>query len=475
MATGEAPSGGTTTSRRGGKRVGARGPRREPREAKGAGAPDPAGLGARESAVRLVGAVTRNHRSLDEALAKEFASSELAARDRALARLIAATTLRRWGELDTMMASFLEKPLPEGKTGNLWPILLCAAAQLLFLNTPAHAAVGLAVEQARRDRHAKRYDRLVNALLRRVTREIAGVREGEHLLRLNFPAWLFNRWSATYGEDTARAIAQASLEEAALDLSVKAEPDVWAERLGGVVLPTGTVRLKSGGRVEELAGYEDGAWWVQDAAAALPARLLGDVAGLEIADLCAAPGGKTAELAAAGARVTAVEQSGTRLKRLEGNLQRLSLSAEIVEADAATWQPGKTFDAVLVDAPCTATGTIRRHPDILHLKREDDIAALAELQTRLLDSAATLVKPGGMLVYCTCSLEPEEGEAQIAAFIARVPHFKRVPIRAGENGIDSAWITAEGDLRTLPCHLPQEVSGLSGLDGFYAARLVHSG
>jgi 16S rRNA (cytosine967-C5)-methyltransferase len=435
---------------------------------------EPAGLGARESAVRLVSAVKRSKRSLDDALVKEFATSSLEARDRGLARLIAATTLRRWGELDARLSSYLEKPLPDGKTGDLWPIVLCAAAQLLYLDTPPHAAVGLAVEQVRRDRYARHYDKLVNALLRRLTREGAGADTAQDRLKLNIPAWLYARWSAAYGEDTARAIAEASLREAALDISVKANAATWAERLGGTVLPTGSVRLAAGGRVEELAGYADGAWWVQDAAAALPARLLDDARGRDVIDLCAAPGGKTAELAAAGARVTALDQSGQRLQRLRANLERLQLDAELVEADAASWNPGRTFDAVLLDAPCTATGTIRRHPDILHLKREDDVAALAALQARLLDNAVKLVKPGGLLVYCSCSLEPEEGPAQIAALLARAPQFKRVPIAPGEHGIDAAWITREGDLRTLPCHLPLAQQELSGLDGFFAARLVHS-
>jgi len=418
--------------------------------------------------------VLREGRSLDEALVKVFEASALPPRDRALARLIAGTVLRRLGELEAVLTSFLEKPLPE-RQGNLWPILLVGAAQLLFLATPPHAAVGLAVDQAQRDRIARRYDRLVNALLRRLAREGASVLNGRDGARLNIPAWLLERWSKAYGETEARRIAAASLIEAPLDISVKAEPELWAERLGGVVLPTGTVRLEAGGRIEDLAGYADGAWWVQDAAAALPARLLGPVAGLSVADLCAAPGGKTAELAAAGAIVTAVDLSETRLKRLRANLDRLHLAAELVAADATTWAPGRTFDAVLLDAPCTATGTIRRHPDILRLKRSADVAALSELQSRLLDNAVRLVKPGGTLLYCTCSLEPEEGVEQVARLLAREADFVRVPIKAGESGVAPDWLTPEGDLRTLPFHLPHERKGLSGLDAFYAARLARRG
>ena len=256
------------------------------------------------------------------------------------------------------------------------------------------------------------------------------------------------------------------------NVSVKAEPEAWAEKLGGTLLATGTVRLAAGGRVEALPGFSEGAWWVQDAAAALPARLLGNVAGKSVVDLCAAPGGKTAQLAAAGAGVTAVDLSGARMQRLRANLDRLHLEAELVEADAASWSPGRTFDAVLLDAPCTATGTIRRHPDILRLKRPEDVAALADIQTRLLDNAAKLLAPGGTLIYCTCSLQPEEGVEQVDRFLSRQPRFARRPIDPGESGIDPDWVTEAGDLRTLPFHLPGARPELSGLDGFYAARLV---
>lgn len=434
----------------------------------------PPGLAVREAAVRLIAAVVVEHRSLDEVLAKQLASSELEPRDRALARLIAGTVLRRRGELEAVLNSFLEKPLAS-RHGNLWPILLSGAAQLLFLDTPAHAAVGLAVEQTRRDRRARNFDRLVNALLRRVAREGKDVLEGRDGPRLNVPSWLYERWQAAYGDEVAHRIAEASLAEAPLDVMVKAAPELWAKRLGGIVLPTGSVRLASGGRVEALPGFGDGAWWVQDAAAALPARLLGPVDGRAVVDLCAAPGGKTAELAAAGAKVTALDLSGTRLARLRENLTRLHLEADLAEADAAVWDPGRTFDGVLLDAPCTATGTIRRHPDILHLKRPDDIAALAELQSRMLDNAARLVAPGGLLVYCTCSLEPEEGSQQIERFLARNADFERVPVESGECGIAAEWLSEAGDLRTLPFHLANERAELSGMDGFFAARLRRRG
>ena len=438
----------------------------------------PAGYAAREVAVACLASILDRGRPLEDAFdaAAGKAAAALEPRDRAFARLLVMTVLRRKGELEAVVASFLEKPLP-ADSGRLWPILLSASAQLLMLDTPPHAAISLAVDQCRDDRKAQRFHRLTNAVLRRVATSGKAVLAGLDPVAANVPPWLLRRWVEAYGEVVAREIAAASLAEAPLDLSVKSDAEAWAERLGGLLLPTGTVRLRraDAGRIEALAGFAEGAWWVQDAAAALPARLLGTVAGHRVADLCAAPGGKTAELAAAGAKVTAVDQSPARLARLRENLARLKLEAEVVEADVLAWEPGHAFDAVLLDAPCSATGTIRRHPDILHLRRKDDAAHRIALQQRLLDRAARLVAPGGRLVYCTCSLEPEEGETRIARFLDANPDFSRVPVAPGEAGIERAWITPQGDVRTLPCHLAHPEPELSGLDGFYAARLQRRG
>lgn len=439
--------------------------------------PQQAGLAAREMALDLVSAVLDRNRAFDDALAKAFASGKglaLAPRDRGLARLIAATVLRHRGGLETLLADFMERPLGERHIA-AQRLLLLGAAQMLYLDTPAHAAINLAVAECRRNPATQRFDKLVNAVLRRVSLEGRARLADVDTLKLSYPSWLWQRWCDIYGEETARRIAVASLTEAALDLSLKGDGDAaaWAEKLGATVLTTGSLRLAAGGRVEEKDGFASGAWWVQDAAAALPARLLGrDLTGQDIADLCAAPGGKTAQLAARGAKVTAVDASAERLKRVSENLARLGLAADIVTADAATWNPGRTFDAVLLDAPCTATGTIRRHPDILHLKRHSDLAKLTAIQTSLLDAAARLVRPGGRLVYCTCSLEPEEGRAQIEMFLARHPDFQRLPVEAGEEGIVAEWLTQSGDLRTLPFHTPAGDSAARGMDGFYAARLV---
>jgi 16S rRNA (cytosine967-C5)-methyltransferase len=335
---------------------------------------------------------------------------------------------------------------------------------------PDHAAVDLSVRLTRADRRAARYAGLVNAVLRRIAQQGAARLHDADTTALDTPPWLLKRWTQAYGADMAHAIAQANSREAALDLSVKQDPERWADALGGRVLPTGTVRAIAHGPVAQLPGFADGAWWVQDAAAALPARLLGDVRGKTVADLCAAPGGKTAQLAQAGAHVVAVDRTDARLTRLRQNLARLKLAAETVVADATQWQAGP-FDAVLLDAPCSSTGTIRRHPDIPWLKREGDIAELTTLQHSLLARAVELVKPGGLLVYCTCSLEPEECETIVADLLTRDSRLRRRPATAAEVSGCGEFLTANGDLRTLPCHLPDAVAQLGGMDGFYAARL----
>lgn len=437
--------------------------------------PERAGLPARLLAVKLLDAVLSRNQPLDQAWAKTIAAPEFTAlepRDRGLVRLLVATSLRRQGELEALLARFIEKPLPADK-GRLWSILLIGAAQLACLGMPAHAVVDLSVELARRDRQARRFDKLTNAVMRRVSEQGQGILAGLDAVALNVPGWLLARWEKAYGVERARAIAAASLKEAPVDLTLLPSADAaeWSQTLSGTLLPTGSIRLSQGGALEDLPGYADGIWWVQDAAAALVSRALGDVNGLEVADLCAAPGGKTASLASRGAKVTAVDHSEARLSRLRTNLQRLNLQAEVVVADLSTWAPGKTFDAVLLDAPCSATGTIRRHPDLLRQKTEADIVRLSALQAQLLENAQRLVRSGGLLVYSTCSLEPEEGEAQIARFLSAHPEFRREPIAAAGIGALPHWITPEGELRTLPDALPLDPPELSGIDGFYVARL----
>jgi 16S rRNA (cytosine967-C5)-methyltransferase len=425
------------------------------------------GLLARKLAAYLLGAVLRGRQPFDDAFAATAAKPAFAGlefRDRAFARAIAATALRRLGQIEDLIARFLRKALPPDAFEARF-IMIAGTAQLAFMDVAPHAAISLAVEQAKSSRGAHRLAGLINAILRKVSAGAVVIVAEQDAAKLNTPDWLFSRWTRHYGEEAARRIAAAHLEEPALDLSVKAGAAEWAGRLGGALLPSGTVRLAHKGRIEDIEGYAEGAWWVQDAAAALPAALLGDVRGLRVADLCAAPGGKTAELAAKGAHVTAVDLSASRLRRLKENLDRLGLAAQIVQADAAQWTAPEPFDAVLLDAPCSATGTIRRNPDIAYLKGEADIAALSRVQARLLGHALSLVKPGGRLVYSTCSLEAEEGEAQIERLLATRPDAALLPVRADEPGIPPECVTPAGMLRTLPFHC-------GGMDGFFAACLA---
>ena len=427
------------------------------------------GLAARRLAALALVEVLHRHRPLDGALDHSTLPGldALPERDRALVRMIVATALRRLGGIRALLDRFLARGLPENSP-RVEAALLVGAAQILFLEVPDHAAVDLSVRLVEAEQGG-RYAGLVNAVLRRLAREGRAALDALDP-SIDTPPWLFERWTRAYGADTAHAIAAAHRVEPSLDLSVKDDAPAWAGRLGGKLLPTGTIRMLAHGPVSALPGYAEGAWWVQDAAASLPARLLGDVKGLRIADLCAAPGGKTAQLAARGARVTAVDRSPARLARLKENLARLKLDAEVVEADATKFS-AEPFDAVLLDAPCTATGTIRRHPDLPWNRSAADLATLAALQSRLLDRAVELVRPGGLLVYATCSLEPEENQSQIEALLARRSDFMRVPIRAEEIGGVNDFVAAAGDLRTLPCHLPDPEPRLAGCDGFYSARL----
>jgi 16S rRNA (cytosine967-C5)-methyltransferase len=433
--------------------------------------PEVPGLAARRIAADILDGVLRRKVALDEQLSGKAAHPGLVAladRDRALMRRLTATVLRRLGTLRHLVGGFLEKGFP-ADAPRAETILLIGAAQILWLEVPDHAAVDLSVRLAQADRRAARYAGLINAVLRRVAQD----RTTKLPVRVtrDTPEWLVKRWTKRYGAETARAIAEANGHEPTLDLTVKHDPESWAERLRGRVLPTGSVRTIAHGAISLLPGFTEGAWWVQDAAASLPARLLGDVRGKQVADLCAAPGGKTAQLAFAGAQVTAVDRSAARLARLRENLTRLALQAETVTADAIEWQ-GAPFDAVLLDAPCSSTGTIRRHPDVPWLKSEADITVLTSLQQRLLDRAVELLKPGATLVYCVCSLEAEEAEDQIAALLARDPRVARAPMSKQDVFGHAEFLTSDGDLRTLPPQLPDPDPRWGGLDGFYAARLA---
>jgi 16S rRNA (cytosine967-C5)-methyltransferase len=422
-------------------------------------------LASRHAALDVLVTCLDKGQPLDDALARHKGFAGLEPRDRAFVRLLLATTLRRLGEIDHVLGTLVERPFKSADAAGR-QVLRLGAAQLLFLGTPAHAAVDTSVRLVV-DAGLPHLKGLANAVLRRVAREGIALLSHCDLAQVNTPPWLWRSWMKTYGEAVTRAIADAHLIEAPLDLTPRADAPLWADRLEGELLPTGTIRRRSGGAITELPGFAEGAWWVQDAAATLPARLLGDVSGKHVADLCAAPGGKTLQLAAAGARVTAVDISGRRMIRLGENLARAGLAAELVTADAGKWSPAEKFDAVLLDAPCSGTGTLRRHPDIAWLKDEDDIGRLALAQDRLLQHAAELLKPGGTLVYAVCSLQDEEGPARVASLLAHDKRLRRRPVaRAELPGLADA-LTASGDARTLPSMWAER----GGLDGFFVARL----
>ena len=418
------------------------------------------GVEARLAAGVLLNAALEGRGGLDAALSFHEVAG-LPGPDRAFARAVAMAALRRLGEIDQI----LDRKLQKGPPLAVRTILRVALAQTLVLETPAFAAVSTAVKLAEREPKTRPYKNLVNAVLRGIEREGPGLTTAES----NLPDWLAARWRATYGEPTLAGLALAAREEPATDLSLKPGIDAAAaaDALDGEVLPGGTIRTGRRGDIAGWPGFEDGIWWVQDAAAAVPVRLLAPKAGETVVDFCAAPGGKTLQLAAAGSAVVALDRSDKRLDRLRANLARTGLSAEVVAVPAEDWDDPRLFDAVLLDAPCTATGTFRRNPEVLRATKPADVAKLADVQHRLLDAAAERVKPGGRLVYCVCSLEREEGETQIIAFLRRNPAFRTAPAVPAEVGAPDEALTPEGWLRILPSMWAEK----GGLDGFFIARL----
>ncbi|HEY4077684.1 MAG TPA: transcription antitermination factor NusB [Rhizomicrobium sp.] len=418
------------------------------------------GLPARRAALSILSGVLQKRRPLDAQLEQ---LTGLETRDAGFARALVSQTLRHMGALDAVLRKFIAKPLAPHKAGTTIEILLLGACELLILKVAAHAAVDAANELAAKDSKAVHFKPLINAVLRKVASQGEAVLSGLDRERLSTPDWLWTRWTAQYGAGTARLIARAHQQSAPIDIVLKSADTTHPE---SDALFGNVRRLTAEGRIEEMPGFADGDWWVQDAAATLPARLLGDVAGKTVIDLCAAPGGKTMQLAAAGAKVIAVEIDAARSIRIQENLTRTRLAAEIVPADARDFEGRAPF--VLIDAPCTATGTIRRHPDLPWIKGAADVTVSAGAAYEILESGASLVEPGGTLVFAVCSLEREEGEEQIAAFLAAHPEFTRAPITAEDVFAHEDWITPDGDLRTLPFMLP------GGMDGFYAARLKRS-
>lgn len=426
-------------------------------------------LGPRKIALSLLDQVLGRHQPLDQALETDKTYAALHARDKAFIRMVVATSLRRLGQIDDFIARGADRAEPP-KPLQLHNLLRMAAAQIAFMSVPDYAVVDTAVRLAD-ELGMSRQKGFVNAVLRRVAENYREWMGKQDEVRLNIPDWLMRQWIADYGLRTAAEIGQACLSEAPLDISLKDGNMLshWAQALDAALLPTGTLRRAEGGAVHKLPGFDDGMWWVQDAAAALPARLFGDVAGRAVVDLCAAPGGKTAQLAAMGAQVIALDRSTSRLKRLQENMQRLRLEDRVKAeaADAVVWRPQIAPEFILLDAPCTATGTARRHPDVLHLKAPQDLERLAEVQARMLDNAIDVLAPGGVLVFCTCSLQKAEGEYQVEGLLARDNRVRRLPVSPLEVGGLEALVTPQGDVRVLPFHMAAH----GGMDGFFIARL----
>jgi 16S rRNA (cytosine967-C5)-methyltransferase len=396
-------------------------------------------------------------------LDRHFAS--MTPSDRAFAQLLVKTVLRRLGQIDALLSTFMDRPLTT-KTSRIMHVLRLGVAQLIWLETPPHAAVHSAVEMTKQIKMEK-FGGLVNAVLKRVVKEATTIIEAQDARRLNTPAWLWDRWEKAYGAEAVQRIAHAHLQEPPLDITVKSNPEHWAQELGGTQMPTGSIRLRDAKNITHLKGFTEGSWWVQDMAATIPALLLGKVDGKRVIDLCAAPGGKTAQLASAGARVSAVDVSKERIAMLKTNVHRLKLQADYVNTDASKWQPSFMPDAILLDAPCSATGTLRRHPDVAWHRRAEDITRLAETQLKLLHHALDFLKPGGTLVYAVCSLQPEEGEQQISTILSQRSDVALVPVEPQTIGGLSECITKRGEIRTLPYHLGEQ----GGMDGFFAAVL----
>lgn len=424
------------------------------------------GADVRSVAVALYRSCLDRKMTVEDAIEGDARARKLPARDRALLANILLTCFRHKGESEAVLSSLLDKPLPR-KSGPAMDILVLGVAQLLFLDMPPHAVIDLSVRAAKADRNALHFAGVVNAVLRKVSAAGPSLLEGLDAGKLNTPGWLWERWTAFYGEENVRSIGLAHAARPALDISVKNTPEHWQKLLGAMLLPNGQLRLPADhAPVPELPGYGDGAWWVQDAAATIPVDLLGSISGLNVLDLCAAPGGKTMQMAARGAHVTAIDVSEARLGRLRSNLARTALQAEVRSEDMLSTSLQGEWDAVLLDAPCSATGTIRRHPELPHLRRESQIKEFSGLQRQMLSKAASLVKPGGKLVYCTCSLEQEEGEAHLRWFRGWNSEFEAMP--AALSWLPQQAITPEGWVRTLPS---MRLGDAPGMDGFFAAVL----
>ena len=421
-------------------------------------------LATRAAATDLIGDVLRVRRPFDTAFAGHRSIATMSARDRAFVHNLAITTLRRLGTIDHLVELCVERPLPR-RAQQVRDILRVGSCQLLFMQVAAHGAVATCVELTRQLGHSA-HIKLVNAVLRRLARDGAKMIANLNESKVNTPDWLWKTWSTVYGEDVCHQMAAAHIAGAPLDISTTGNPKTWAAELGGDILFANTIRLTGRGQVTELPGFQDGQWWVQDAAAGLVANLAGDVTSKSVIDLCAAPGGKTSQFLTRGARVTAVDRSAARLERMGKNMERLGFKPRMIQADVTKWRPNKPADVVMLDAPCSATGTARRHPDVLWSKSESDIAQLAAIQQGMMSAAAESVAPGGLLIFATCSLQPEEGIYHVSPFLDAHSRFKLEPLTAVDVHGLGETLTTCGCFRSLPSHHADR----GGMDGFFAAR-----
>lgn len=428
-------------------------------------------LQARKVALSVLQHVFGQRHTLDQALDESRSFAALSQRDRAFVRMLVTTVIRRLGQIDDLIRRSLSRPDQPLNPPILEYILRLGVAQLIFMNIPDHAAVNTSVMLAESEGHG-RIKGFVNALMRRIAAEGKNWVSRQDVARLNTPEWLLKMWIEDFGLKNAIEIANANLNEAPLDISLKRQvtAEQMSESLGAQILPTGSLRLQGAKMVQDLPGFDDGMWWVQDAAAAIPVKLFGErIEGHTVIDLCAAPGGKTAQLASAGANVVAVDRSAKRLQRLQENMKRLRLDDKVRTdvADAAVWKTRGQVPFILLDAPCSATGTVRRNPDVIWMKTPADVSSLVELQGRLLENAVNMLCSGGTLIYCTCSLQKEEGEYQIERLLENHPEISREAVHVHELGGLSEIITPRGDVRILPSHLTQ----MGGMDGFFVSRL----
>lgn len=428
-------------------------------------------LSARTQALYILNCVLNQKQALDHAIESADGFRRLPSRDKAFARMLTATTLRRLGQIDILISHYEDRPGSVAKSPTLNNILRLGISQIFFMDLADHAAVDTSVRLASAS-GLERQKGMVNGILRNALRSGKELLDKQDTARLNTPEWLLKTWIEDYGLTEAGNIAIANMAEAPLDITLKdpQSASYWGNTLNAASFSTGSLRRASGGAVHEMTGFDDGAWWIQDASAAIPATLFGDITDKTVIDICAAPGGKTAQLATQGAQVLALDRSAKRLKRLQENMERLDLlgNVETLASDASVWKPHQAPDYILLDAPCSATGTIRRHPDVLWLKQACDIERLIDLQWRILNNAFEILAPGGVLIYCTCSLQKSEGEHQIRRLINEQKQALRLPIHANEIGDLEELLNDNGEIRILP-HM-QAASG--GMDGFFVARLA---